>query len=191
MTVPGSVQRRIILRIPRKVPRIGPDDLGLRARPRPGDGKNIPELEPSQAGKDFWKGWCCDKCGMANERWNSMYWDCEGCQHRFQPRRRIWKARELWPPMRPVPTGPRLEEGFPEFPPGQTTRSATIWEDGLKIVLHGLPDQTEIHHALAHCANDFNKQADVAFADLQSQATREIMLCRAKEQLPNTRGEWS
>jgi hypothetical protein len=89
--------------------------------------------------------------------------------------------------MRPVAYGPRLDDGYPVFPSNLTTRTSSIWEDGLKIVMHGLQDSTEIHHALAHNGNNFNKDADAAFEALQQQGALEIPFKRVPELDPRGR----
>jgi hypothetical protein len=157
-------------------------------RPAPSDGKQEAEQDPKLAGLDYWKGWCCDRCGMANERSSWRGWECEGCSQLYRPKRRIWTAAALAPPMRPVAQGPRIEDGFPLFPAGQTSRSSMVWDDGLKIVMHGLPDQTEIHHALVHYGGNSNKDADSAFEDLQQQGSAEIPFKRMPVLDSNGRG---
>jgi hypothetical protein len=182
--------RKIILRAPRNIRRISPTDLGLVMRPRPQDGKQKSEVDPKLAGRDFWKGWCCDRCGMANERWLWKGWECDGCQQRFRVKRRIWGAADLWPDMRPIPIGPRIEDGTATFPWKETTHSSIIWEDGLKVMLHGLPDRTEIHHALSHVGRAFNKDSTLAFEALQAQGGNEVDFKRMAVDIPKTRRMW-
>ncbi len=159
-------------------------------RPRPQDGKQKREVDPKLAGRDFWKGWCCDRCGMANERWSWKGWECEGCQQRYRVMRRVWRAADLWPTTRPIPTGPRMEEGHAMFPWNETTRSSIVWEDGLKVILHGLAEGTEIHHALAHNGHDFNKDANLSFMGLQGQGVNEVGFLRVAAFGRHVRREW-
>jgi hypothetical protein len=56
-----------------------PAALGLRLRGVKPGVCAIP-APAGEHGKDFWRGWICDKCGMANERRKWKGWECEGCK---------------------------------------------------------------------------------------------------------------
>ena len=56
-----------------------PATLGLRLRGTKPNVSAMPALA-GEHGKDFWRGWICDKCGMANERRKWKGWECEGCK---------------------------------------------------------------------------------------------------------------
>lgn len=58
--------------------RIEPKSLGLRLRP-PEPVYNGAEVSRANAGQDFWRGWVCHACGLANERRKWKEWDCEAC----------------------------------------------------------------------------------------------------------------
>jgi hypothetical protein len=53
--------------------------------------------------------------------------------------------------------------------------------------MHGLQDSTEIHHALSHNGNNFNKDADAAFEALQQQGALEIPFKRVPDLDPRGR----
>lgn len=178
-----SIPRKIILRPLRDQERISPADLAISVRPKPSDGK-FHDVDPRYAGKDFWKGFCCAECGMANERSDWRGWICDACGSRYNPSRRIWKALELVQPMRPISTGPRLDEGYPDFPT-DVANWAAIWDDGVKICTHVLKNAEEIHHALAHEGNGFNDKANNTFEALQAQGRDEVALKRTAEIHPN------
>ena len=64
------------------VDRISPVSLGLSLRPQEPAGEE--EGNQDQAGRDFWRGWVCRTCGMANERRWWKGWHCEACGVPFQ-----------------------------------------------------------------------------------------------------------
>ncbi|KAK4687126.1 hypothetical protein P7C73_g2983, partial [Tremellales sp. Uapishka_1] len=156
----------------RHMQRVLPEHLGLMLRsPEPkvlGD-----HMSRTQLGREFWKGWVCRKCGMANERRYWSCWDCEGCKHYVAPKRKILSAESLRPSSRPIYTGPRQDDGFPDFP-YETTLSSQIWRDDLKIVKHGLEvpfgTGTEVLHALSHQGGKLHLKADEILKDMQSQS---------------------
>lgn len=57
-----------------------PEFLGLKLRGY--DPFSTPEdgVPRDQLGGDYWRGWVCGKCGMANERRRWSGWDCDGCK---------------------------------------------------------------------------------------------------------------
>lgn len=57
--------------------RIAPESLGLKLRPDipNGEGREGREF----AGREWWRAWVCDICGMANERRKWEEWDCGAC----------------------------------------------------------------------------------------------------------------
>ncbi len=198
--------RKIILRALRDCKRVTPGDLGLMWKPLPLAGKTnstmsngvnkFPEASASvtSAGRDFWKGSCCAKCGMASERKSWKGWDCEGCGSIFEPTRKIWTAEMLRDPKRSINTGPRVEDGFQNFP-SMTIETAMIWEDGLRICMHGIEDGSEVHHALSYHGKDYTGQPymrpfDAALEALQVQGEQEVYFRRvATPRTKSDRGE--
>lgn len=56
-----------------------PASLGLKLRGVKPNVSAIPATA-GEHGKDWWRGWICDKCGMANERKKWKGWECDGCK---------------------------------------------------------------------------------------------------------------
>ena len=66
--------------------RIFPESLGLRLRPpRPVGSIQDSHVSREQAGREFWRPWVCEWCGMANERTDWSGWKCEACDVSFPP----------------------------------------------------------------------------------------------------------
>lgn len=61
--------------------RITPASLRLTLRPQePANIDNWAVSQPEHAGREYWTGWVCHKCGCANERRLWHGWTCEGCK---------------------------------------------------------------------------------------------------------------
>ncbi|WWD15727.1 hypothetical protein CI109_100149 [Kwoniella shandongensis] len=160
--------------------RVLPETLGLELRSPEPTGEGL-ELSQGHIGRDFWRGWVCHKCGLAQERnkWNG--WNCEACLHSVCPKRRIYSDDELRSPSRPVCTGPRQEDGYASWP-FTVTRSWSLFADDIKVVKHGvsigLGEGAELHHALHHEGQGTHELARKAFMGLQVQGANEVPLKR-------------
>ncbi|KAJ9108574.1 hypothetical protein QFC19_002290 [Naganishia cerealis] len=180
----NKTPRRIILRAPRRAQRHTSEELGMHLRPpvfsEPAD------VQSTDAGKTYWRGWVCAECGCANERKHWRGWDCEGCSNKWYPDRKIWSASELMPAGGRDPdfnTSPCLDE-IVQFVRG-TTRTSTIWRDGTKACSYGLPSGNEVHHLLASpTSTSVSKTNDI----LQLlQAKEHVNFRRTPDQQPATR----
>jgi hypothetical protein len=61
--------------------RLTPSNLGLVLRPaEPTNVDNWAVKQLAHAGREYWTGWVCHKCGCANERRHWYGWSCEGCK---------------------------------------------------------------------------------------------------------------
>jgi hypothetical protein len=58
---------------------ITPDQLGYRIRPAVPREVAAAGVPRQLAGKEYWRAWVCDVCGMANERRDWSEWDCGAC----------------------------------------------------------------------------------------------------------------
>lgn len=58
--------------------RVDSTALSLHLRP-PEPAGDFHQANSNQAGRDFWRGWVCHSCGMANERKKWKEWDCDAC----------------------------------------------------------------------------------------------------------------
>nr|XP_018264086.1 uncharacterized protein I303_03964 [Kwoniella dejecticola CBS 10117]OBR86244.1 hypothetical protein I303_03964 [Kwoniella dejecticola CBS 10117] len=169
---PGPVRPKV---------RIQPETVGLRLRPPQPTGLSH-DVTQAHAGRDFWRGWVCDKCGLAQERYKWSGWSCEACGHTIQPSRRIYTAEDLRSPSRPVCTSTRQEDGYASLP-FKTQRSWSLFPHHIKVVKHTLDadlfgDQSQVQHSLAHAGNGVNEIADRALRELQVQGATELPLRR-------------
>ncbi|WWC85264.1 uncharacterized protein L201_000126 [Kwoniella dendrophila CBS 6074] len=154
-----------------------PENLGLRLRPPEPSGISH-DVTQSHAGREYWRGWVCNKCGLAQERYKWAGWNCEACGHSIQPPRRIYTAEDLRPPSRPVCTSTRQDDGYASFPPG-TIRSWSLFDNDIKVVKHTFDplvvgEGSEVHHVLSHEGKDVNKIAGEALKGLQVQGEAEV-----------------
>lgn len=66
---------------PDTIERITPANLGLSLRPAEPTNVNTWAVNQFEhAGREYWTGWVCHKCGCANERRHWYGWSCEGCK---------------------------------------------------------------------------------------------------------------
>ncbi|KAJ9115915.1 hypothetical protein QFC22_005058 [Naganishia vaughanmartiniae] len=140
--------RRIILRMPRQMSRVLPNELDMKLCPPVYLEPAVPQVD--DAGKMHWRGWACPTCGCTAERRQWKGWDCEGCSTKWYPDRKIWSAAELMPVKgrgATFNTSPTLDETA-QFMHG-TTRTSVIWRDGTKACSYGLPNGNEVHHLLS------------------------------------------
>ena len=152
--------------------RIAPANLGLSLRPAEPTNVDLWAVSQSaHAGREYWTGWVCHKCGCANERRHWYGWSCEGCKV-FIPRllsltrtvgltcQRILVTKpvtyhdaQLRAPLRPVSTGPRPDDGLAIWP-FEATFAWTLFDDDIKVVRHGVNEGfgtgTAIYHSLNH-----------------------------------------
>ncbi|WRT66916.1 uncharacterized protein IL334_003881 [Kwoniella shivajii] len=161
--------------------RILPETLRLELRPAEPSGISH-ETTQADVGRDFWRGWVCKKCGLAQERYKWVGWCCEACGHSIQPPRRIYTAEDLRRPSRPVCVSSRQDDGYASFP-YRVDRSWSLFDNNIKVIKHSLDSSlfgagNEVHHVLAHEGNDVNKIAGAIFKGLQSQAENELPLRR-------------
>nr|XP_019013326.1 uncharacterized protein I206_01392 [Kwoniella pini CBS 10737]OCF52107.1 hypothetical protein I206_01392 [Kwoniella pini CBS 10737] len=161
--------------------RIQPETLGLRLRPPQPTGISH-DVTQAHAGREFWRGWVCDKCGSAQERYKWTGWCCEACGHSIQPPRRVYTAEDLRLPSRPVCTSARQEDGYASFP-FQTQRSWSLFPLHIKVVKHSLDhdlfgNDSQVQHSLAHEGNGVNEVAGKVLRGLQVQGGNEVPLRR-------------
>lgn len=170
----GFRSRRIVIRPIRHISRVLPSTLRIKVRPAPEEGKTDGKA-PQHAAVNYWRGFCCDHCGRANERTTLAFWKCDpwnwnsNCPGRLEMAETAWSYKDLQPPMRIISTGPRVDEGTPQKFPKETIGVTDVWQDGLKVCKRVIPDQIEIHHALAHATLKTTVDADDLFRRLQSQ----------------------
>lgn len=157
----------------RNVSRVLPSTLKIQVRPPPEEGKIIGKAPPEKAYVNYWRGWCCDKCGRASERWDMEDWSCPAldCGKRFSLDQPRYGYQDLLPPTRIISTGPRVDEGTPQRFPKDTVVVVDVWTDGLKVCKRVIPDQVEIFHGLAHADLVDTKFCDVLFKELQAKGS--------------------
>ncbi|WVW83383.1 hypothetical protein I302_105402 [Kwoniella bestiolae CBS 10118] len=166
---------------PQPKSRIPPETLGLRLRPPEPSGITH-DITQSHAGREFWRGWVCHKCGLAQERYKWAGWSCEACGHLIKPPRRIYTAEDLRPPSRPVCSSARQDDGYASFP-FTANRSWSLFDNDIKVIKHTLDplifgQDCEVHHLLAHEENAVNEVAGEVLRKLQMQGEDELPLRR-------------
>ncbi|WVQ98537.1 hypothetical protein IAU59_005663 [Kwoniella sp. CBS 9459] len=168
--------------------RIQPDVLNLQLRPPEPTGAEI-GIKQESIGKEYWRGWVCSKCGLAQERHRWFGWTCEACNQTIYPQQQIYTVEELQDPSRPICTGPRQDDGYASFP-FPITRSFSLFPDDIKIVQHTLDPITfgvgaEIHQALSHNGKGVSDIANNIFKALQTQGSQEVPLRRSTAPNPS------
>ncbi|WWD01676.1 hypothetical protein V866_008622 [Kwoniella sp. B9012] len=161
--------------------RVLPETLGLQLRPPEPSGISH-DITQSHAGREFWRGWVCHKCGSAQERYKWAGWSCEACGHSVKPPRRIYTAEELRPPSRPVCTSTRQDDGYASIP-FEVNRSWSLFDNNIKVIKHSLEplifgSNCEVHHILAHEGQGVNSIAGDVLKKLQMQGEDEIPMRR-------------
>ncbi|KIR58584.1 hypothetical protein I314_05423 [Cryptococcus bacillisporus CA1873] len=147
------------------IPHILPEQLNLVLVP-PEPSIHMLKAGRENAGREYWTGFVCNKCKLAQERDDWSGWRCKLCDH-FVIKSGFHSHISLRP-FRPICTGPRQEDGFAIWPK-PTRRSWSLYEDNAKVIRHqvdaSLGPGTEVHHVLGS-----ERQADLTgklFMELQ------------------------
>ncbi|OWT42197.1 hypothetical protein C362_00569 [Cryptococcus neoformans Bt1] len=148
-----------------KISRILPEQLNFVLVP-PEPGIHMLKSGRENIGREYWTGFVCSKCKLAQERDDWSGWRCKLCDH-FVIKSGFHSHIALRP-LRPICTGPRQEDGFATWPK-PAHRSWSLYEDNVKVIRYQvdaiLGPGTEVHHVLGS-----EKQADFtgkSFVELQ------------------------
>ncbi|OCF35309.1 hypothetical protein I316_02855 [Kwoniella heveanensis BCC8398] len=175
----GPISNKVFTVRPRA--RIPPTVLNLQLRPPEPTGDDV-ETSQDLIGRNFWRGWVCGKCGLAQERYKWSGWNCEACGHFISHRRKVYSEVDLRNPSRPVCTGTRQEDGYAIIPPQYTRHVWSLLPD-MKHVFYSFDPIIfgpggGIHHIMNHEGKGVHEAASNLLKTLQTSGKGELALRR-------------